>query len=219
MKLILVLLILFLLLPTCVFAFQNEPKEFRGIKWGSSAEVQKDLFLYRKDGDVSIYKRKNDKMQIGEVTGIKNIYYFFFKNKFYKVTIDLEDKDSIKNYTKLIENFEILYGAPSEREDQKGDFFINKPIITNRSWKGKMINVDTSFIMGFPDISYRYPASCDVNYRQATTSVICAHYEYIPIAKEYYSNKREERKLKKQKNIQEKKKIQKQKAENVKKDL
>jgi hypothetical protein len=88
MKLILIFFVLFLLLPSCLFAFQNEPTEFRGIKWGSSAEIQRDLLLYKKDGAVHIYTRKNDKLQIGEVYGIKNIYYFFFKNKFYKVTIN-----------------------------------------------------------------------------------------------------------------------------------
>jgi hypothetical protein len=219
MKLILVLLILSLLLPPCLFAFQNEPREFRGIKWGSSAEIQKDLFLYKKDGDVSIYNRKNDKMQIGEVKSIKNIYYVFFKNKFFKVTINLQEKDSIENYKRLTEMFENLYGFPSKREDQKGDFFINKPIIINRSWKGKMVNVDTSYMIGFPYIPYSFPDGCEVNYGEATKSVACADYTYIPIAKECDRNKREQTKLKNQKLDQEQKKKQKKKAENAKKDL
>lgn len=219
MKHILVLFILFFLSPPCLFAFQNEPKEFRGIKWGSSAEVQKDLLLHKKDGGVSIYTRKNDKMQIGEVDGIKNIYYFFFNNKFYKVTINLQEKDSLKNYARLTEIFENLYGIPSKREDQKGDFFVNKPIIINRSWQGKMVNVDTSYMIGFPDIPYRFPDTCEVNYGEATESVSCAAYTYTPIEKECARNKKEQTKLKNQKLIQEKNKIQKKKADNAKKDL
>lgn len=219
MKLILVLFILFFLLPPCLFAFQNEPKEFRGIKWGSGAEVQKDLILYKKDGDVSIYNRKNDKMQIGDVKGLKGILYFFYKEKFFKVIISFKEKNSIENCMKLSEAFENLYGSSSGREDQKGDFLIDKPIIKNRSWKGKTVNVATSCMVGFPHIPLSYSDGCEVEYGEATTMVFCAAYTYIPLAKEYDRNQEEQTKLKNKKLIQKEKQMQKKKAENVKKDL
>ena len=221
MKHILVLFILFFLLPPCLFAFQNEPKEFRGIKWGSSAEVQKDLFLHKKDGNVSIYNRKSDKLQIGDVKGLKGILYFFYKGKFFKVIISFEEKGSFENCTKLTEVFENLYGSSSGREDQNGDFLIDKPIIKNRLWEGKTVNVATSCMIGFPSIPLwnSYPDGCEVNHGEATTMVFCAAYTYMPLAKEYDRNKREQTKLKNQKLIQEKEKMQKKKAENAKKDL
>ena len=84
MRLVFGFLFLFVLMPAYLSAFQNEPKDFRGIKWGSGPETQKELLLLRKEGDVSFYTRKNDKMQIGDVWGIKSIYYVYYKNNFLK---------------------------------------------------------------------------------------------------------------------------------------
>ncbi len=78
-------LYLFFLLPPCLFAFQNEPKDFRGIKWGSSADIQKDFSLHKKDGDLAVYTRKNEKLEIGEAIGLKNFLYYYYKNRFLKV--------------------------------------------------------------------------------------------------------------------------------------
>lgn len=224
MRLVFGILILFLLQPTCLFAFQNEPKEFRGIKWGGIAETQKDLILHRKEGDVSIYTRKNDKMQIGDVWGIKSIYYIYYKNKFFKVIINMREEDGLKYFDRLADVFESLYGRPSKENIKKGDpFFSKKPVDMTKSWRGSVVNVDLFGLLGFPLIFADYTDGCDYNYSEVMSTVFCASYQYKPVALEYDRYKKEQKRLKdaqeKSKLEQERRKIQKEKAEKAKRDL
>ncbi len=224
MRIIGCFLILFSLMPAYVSAFQNEPKDFRGIKWGSSSEIQKELILQSKDGDVSIFTRKNDKMEIGDVKGIKNIYYFFYKNKFFKVIINLQEKDSLKHFDGLADVFKHLYGKASKETTHKGDpFFSKKPIEMTKSWRGRLVNIGLFGLMGFPSIVARYPDGCDHVYGEVMSTVFCASYQYKPVAVEYDRSKKEQTRAKetqeKKKRATEQKRIQKEKADKAKKDL
>jgi hypothetical protein len=61
---------------------RNEPMDFRGIAWGAPFEsYANEMTLVRKDDDVTFYKRKGDKLSIGQAEAIK-VAYRFYKNKF-----------------------------------------------------------------------------------------------------------------------------------------
>jgi len=72
------------------FAFQNEPDGFRGIKWGTKIETLRNMIKYAVQGDVVIYARHNDKLQIGSAE-LEGIYYFFWQDKFCSVSIKAKE--------------------------------------------------------------------------------------------------------------------------------
>lgn len=233
-------LFLVLFMPLHLWAFQNEPKEFRGIKWGSSADIQKDLILYGKDGDLAVYKRKGEKLIIGEADkGLKNFLYYYYKNRFFKVVINTwngEDSDDLGD--KLTEIFKSIYGKPSIDDVEKGrirvypergfKYYATGKLSNNKSWRGSTVNIDLINILFGTYESVQLPEGCEfltVEVSGMTTS-LCIVYTYKPIATEYERYKKEQAKLKesqeklrKQQIEQEQKKIQKEKAEKVKKDL
>jgi hypothetical protein len=97
------LLILFIgTFSITLFAFQNEPDGFRGIKWGTKIENLNDMKFLGKalNKDRTLYTTDNDKLQIGGAK-LKRIIYFFWKGKFSGVFIR----------AKGIENWEALKQA------------------------------------------------------------------------------------------------------------
>ena len=83
-------------------SYKNEPDGFRGIKWGTDISTLKDMEYVKTDpsyGGVKLYKRKNDKLQIGD-SELISILYGFWKDKFSSVTIYAK---GFKNWIKLKE--------------------------------------------------------------------------------------------------------------------
>ena len=188
-------LILAIYLP--VLAFQNEPKEFRGIRWGSSAASEKDLIHYNKYDYSDIYRRSNDKMQIGDVAGIKNINYFFFKDKLYKVTINfLNGKDGFKNWNQLADVFDNLYGKPWREKNDSGTLYSSNPVDMAISWRGNSTNIDMRYLMWSPSRHAEYPDGCDRDSDGSTATVFCVAYLYKPVATELTQYKKEQMRLK-----------------------
>jgi hypothetical protein len=91
------LLVASFLFSDSVFAFQNEPENFREIKWGTNIKELSEMGFFQEDGKFKIYKRKNDKMNIGDAD-IKMLSYGFYKDRFFSVTIQF---DSFSNFSKL----------------------------------------------------------------------------------------------------------------------
>lgn len=87
------------------FAFQNEPEGFRGLKWGDPPGSGKDM-SYRygldRDFDITIYERRNDKMQIGNAK-LRDIHYLFYEDRFMAVEVypELSSYDELKNVVLL----------------------------------------------------------------------------------------------------------------------
>jgi hypothetical protein len=84
-----------------------EPNGFRGIEWGQSFDSVPDMEFIKtepSDGDISVYSRKNDRLQIGYVE-LEKIEYCFWKNRFYKAVI----------YTKGFGNWKGLQESTFER--------------------------------------------------------------------------------------------------------
>jgi len=80
--------------------FKNEPEGFRDIKWGASLVALRDMEYQGIDsgaGEVKVYTRKNNSLEIGKAK-LQKIEYNFWQEKFYSVLI----------YTQDFSNFETL---------------------------------------------------------------------------------------------------------------
>lgn len=68
-------------------AFDNEPKEFRGVPWGAPiAKFAGEMIAIENDGAHIYYKRKGDKMIIGGAR-LRDVVYEFYKGSFEGVMI------------------------------------------------------------------------------------------------------------------------------------
>lgn len=84
------MIFMLLVFSRAVFAFQNEPEGFRGLKWGDPpAEDMKYL------GDVfgEGYVLLNEKMTIGSAKFFM-IIYLFYENQFFSVGLYFEDQEN-----------------------------------------------------------------------------------------------------------------------------
>lgn len=76
------LITLLLYVTTTAGAFQNEPDGFRGIKWETPiSDNANEMTLAEGDGLQKFYKRKNDKMTIGDAK-LTDVHYVYWSNKF-----------------------------------------------------------------------------------------------------------------------------------------
>lgn len=87
-------------------AFENEPDNFRGIKWGTTLADLPDMVVQRTSGEEKICQRKNDKMQIGDAT-LNTLEYAFYKERFYGVFIEYQGYDK---YLSLTDTLFYAYG-------------------------------------------------------------------------------------------------------------
>jgi len=98
-----------LILPCSSFGFQNEPDNFRGIKWGTNINELSDMYFVESQDKFKIYKRKNDKMKIASAE-IDNISYFFYKKRFFTIFIQFK---GLSNFQHLKSTLFQLYGPPN----------------------------------------------------------------------------------------------------------
>jgi len=104
------LLIISVCVAIPVFAFQNEPDGFRGIKWGTNISQLPDMGLTEDDGGTKYYVKNNDKMKIGDAD-INQLVYGFYKNRFCVVAIVF---DGYSNFSKIKETLVNEYGKPDQ---------------------------------------------------------------------------------------------------------
>jgi len=83
-----------ILTTTMVFAFQNEPDNFRGIKWGTNINDLPNMQLCDTERSAAKYTRKGDEMKIGDAD-LDTVYYNFSKGSFCGVFIQFS---SLSNY-------------------------------------------------------------------------------------------------------------------------
>lgn len=85
---------LFVLLPIRLFAFQNDPDGFRGIKWETNISTLKDMIYVKTEayssapsaGEIKGYARKNDELKLGGAK-LDSILYCFWQGRFCNVLI------------------------------------------------------------------------------------------------------------------------------------
>lgn len=131
MKLFITVNILFIILfSTSVSAFQKEPDNFRGFKWGETLTKYEMSLLSEKE-EIKIYSLKKDKLQIGEIP-LQKIEYYAFKEKFFKVVIYFEDINSrvLKHYLSSI------YGEPTY-DTREFSNLASKSFF----WRGKKVDI------------------------------------------------------------------------------
>jgi hypothetical protein len=84
------LILLLVVGPLTSWGFENEPKTFRGIKWGTDIKNLPDMIFHTRSGDSKVYFRKNDKLKIGDAN-LLQVWYFFSIDKLYSVVIMFEE--------------------------------------------------------------------------------------------------------------------------------
>ncbi len=80
-KIVLVVVMVFLT-TGIVFAFQNEPDGFRGLKWGDPPT--EDMICIGEEEGIMIYERPTDKMGIGSAK-FYSLTYRFYDQRFYNM--------------------------------------------------------------------------------------------------------------------------------------
>ncbi len=122
----------------------SEPDGFRGIKWGTPIVSIDDMTQVWADGDMKIYERQGDPLEIGSAK-VHSILYLFWQGKFMEARVVIPkhygpEKTEIANFNAVKE---ICY----ERFGVRG-----KPIFGKEqySWQG-----ERSWIwLGFEDPGY-----------------------------------------------------------------
>jgi len=94
-KKICTILILILLLSN-LWAYKNDPEDFRGIKWGAIVDTLDNMEEVFIEDDLHNYSRENDKMKIGDAE-LSSILYIFWDKKFIAVSISGEGLSNFIN--------------------------------------------------------------------------------------------------------------------------
>ncbi len=124
------LLLILLISPTVSIAFQNEPKGFRGIVWGTNIRELSDMELSTDAGSIIFYKRKNDKMKIGDAD-IEKIIYGFDYGRFFFVQIEF---NNLSNLRKIKNTLYQLYGRADYFSESIEDYMW----LGSNTYKGKI---------------------------------------------------------------------------------
>ena len=148
----------------CIFfagsagAFKNEPTGFRGIAWGTNISQLPDMIKMPggEGRDTQVYKRRDEKMQIGDAQ-ITNIAYGFYKGRFSTVIIDYKD---LTNAMKLKETLFLQYG----------DGYRPNQFMEEYHWNSSRVFVSYEYheISGKGSIGYLYLPITNEEHRDAT---------------------------------------------------
>lgn len=60
----------------------SEPEEFRGLRWGAEASSVSGLSQIAGEGNLAVYEKSDDRLQMGEVR-LNQVIYGFYKGRFY----------------------------------------------------------------------------------------------------------------------------------------
>jgi hypothetical protein len=84
----------------------TEPDNFGGISWGESINSLSDMTFATEYEGAKYYKKKNDKLMIGDAR-LSEMMYGFYKDRFYAVIITFQGRE---NFERLKTNFFKAYG-------------------------------------------------------------------------------------------------------------
>jgi hypothetical protein len=130
-----ILIVCFSILPSISSAFPNEPSNFRSVKWGANISTLSDFKLIQNHSDYKLYIRNNEKLSIGSAD-IRNIFYGFYKDRFFLVKIEFIQKS---NFMKIKETVSQQYGKAARPNE-----FLEK-----YGWVGKILSI----VLNFNEIS------------------------------------------------------------------
>jgi hypothetical protein len=114
-------------------AFQDEPADFRGIKWGTIIADMSDMdpAKYPGKGDERFFVKKGDVLQIDNVE-VGSIKYGFYKNRFFTAAIQYKTNADFK---KLQESLEKKYGPVKK----------TNPLFDQYTWDGEKVRIENSY--------------------------------------------------------------------------
>jgi hypothetical protein len=98
---------------------------FRGQKFGTPFSEFQGLNLEKDDGDLKLYSKKDENLQLGPVR-LQTVVYHFFQDKFFAVSLHTGDRD---NTLRLLRVAQAAFGPGDERPNAKDEL--------DRSWLGK----------------------------------------------------------------------------------
>jgi hypothetical protein len=98
---------------------------FRGQKFGTPFSEFQGLTLDKDQGDLKLYFKEDENLQLGPVK-LESIIYHFFQDKFFAVSLNSQDRDSTLG---LLRVAQVAFGQGAERPDAKDDL--------DKSWLGK----------------------------------------------------------------------------------
>ena len=110
-----------------LWAFQNEPPDFRGIPWGTLIEDLPDMTYLAGIGEVKSYKRENDSMVLGSAR-LSSVSYIFYKGRFCAVYLGFHGTSSFEGLKqRLLESC----GKPYRPSEEMERYF----------WQGKQVDI------------------------------------------------------------------------------
>ena len=98
---------------------------FRGQKFGTPFSEFQGLNLEKDEGDLKLYTKKDENLQLGPVR-LETIVYHFFQDKFFAISLHTKDRD---NTLRLLRVAQTAFGPGNERPNAKEDL--------DKSWLGK----------------------------------------------------------------------------------
>jgi hypothetical protein len=98
---------------------------FRGQKFGTEFSQFQGLTLEKDTGDLKLYTKKDENLQLGPVR-LGTIVYHFFQDKFFAVSLHAENRD---NTLGLLRIAIAAFGQGNQNPNAKDDL--------DRSWDGK----------------------------------------------------------------------------------
>jgi hypothetical protein len=98
---------------------------FRGQKFGTPFSEFQGLNLEKDDGDLKLYSKKDENLQLGPVR-LETIVYHFFQDKFFAISLHTKDRD---NTLRLLRVAQAAFGPGNERPNAKDEL--------DKSWLGK----------------------------------------------------------------------------------
>lgn len=109
-----------ILFSSLAFSFQNEPKNFRGFKWGTSIKDIKGLKPVYENGSIvkNLYVKLNEKLKIGKAD-VEQIYYHFKDDELSGITITMS---GLSNYEIIKNIFFQNYGTPTSGVEKDKDY-------------------------------------------------------------------------------------------------
>jgi hypothetical protein len=112
-------------------AMNNEPDDFRGMRWSIDISGLSGMRLIAAEGDMKFYEKQNDNLAIGDAKASK-IVYGFYKDSFYSLFIYY---DGIVNFSK----FKNIY------IEKYGEAFHPNEYINRFSWSGTNLDILLTF--------------------------------------------------------------------------
>ena len=110
-----------------LWAFHNEPPDFRGIPWGSFIEDLPDMAYLAGIGEMKSYKRENDPLVLGSAP-LSSVSYIFYKGRFCAVHLGFQGLSRFEGIKRrLLET----HGQPYRPSEEVERYF----------WQGEQVDI------------------------------------------------------------------------------